>query len=403
VAVVHGNAGALAQEEIGMEVRTMEERWPWETDDHSRPVDPWVYQSVEESLKDHLPHVIKPLAVQGTVMGSSSPHQTGDIVCYDILKRAPLYDLTSHFSDIKPKAPVRGSHRHISAPTLFSLAGRGWETNDGRTFSFGTYDMLVVPPFTIHQHGGDEQTGCRIFVPQSRMFSLLGLTRREQIMFGEKPNFPQGTEPIRDERGKITGYRIKKGVLGIKEDIDVMLGADPKTETVFQARKEAGSWKEPVQNTYERYLELFHDEGHFCNTVKHVVVFDEEPWEWCKQGRLKWFTHPEMKSAARRLWLYMQEIPAGSRSGRHRHIAEEQLLVINGRGYDLHDGKRWNWEKGDLINVPSMTDHQHFNADPEEPALLLSSMPSVCTDLGLGGIEQIEDAPEYVRSGATGE
>ena len=100
----------------------MEERWPWETDDHLRPVDPWVYQTIEESLKDQLPHVIKPLPVQGTVMGSSSPHQTGDIVCYDILKRAPLYDLTSHFSDIKPKAPVRGSHRHISAPTL--LPGR---------------------------------------------------------------------------------------------------------------------------------------------------------------------------------------------------------------------------------------------------------------------------------------
>ena len=35
-------------------------------------------------------------------MGGGSPHQTGDIVCYDILKRAPLYDLTSHFSDIHP-------------------------------------------------------------------------------------------------------------------------------------------------------------------------------------------------------------------------------------------------------------------------------------------------------------
>jgi hypothetical protein len=25
-------------------------------------------------------------------------------------------------------------------------------------------------------------------------------------------------------------------------------------------------------------------------------------------------------------------------------------------------------------------------------------MPSVCTDLGLGGIEQLEDAPEYMDS-----
>jgi len=28
-------------------------------------------------------------------------------------------------------------------------------------------------------------------------------------------------------------------------------------------------------------------------------------------------------------------------------------------------------------------------------------MPSVCTDLGLGGIEQLEDAPEYADSEST--
>jgi mannose-6-phosphate isomerase-like protein (cupin superfamily) len=379
----------------------MDERWPWEAEESLEPSDPLAHQRLEESFKEQLPRVIKLLPVQGTVMGSSSPHQTGDIVCYDILKRAPLYDLTSHFSDIHPHAPVRGAHRHISAPTLFCLSGRGWEINDGKTYWFSTYDMLVVPPFTIHQHGGDEEVGCEIFVPQSRMFSVLGLTKREQIKFGEKPTFPQGTEPLHDEQGKLIGYRIKKGVLGIKEDIDVMLGADQKTEAVFRARKEVNPWAGAVENTYDRYLKMFHDEGSFCIAVTHVVCFEEQPWEWCRQGRLKWFTHPEMESAARRVWLYMQEISLGSRSGKHRHMAEEQILVISGRGYDIHDGKRWDWERGDLINIPSMTEHQHFNADPQQPVLLLSSMPSVCTDLGLGGIEQLEDSPDFFDSERT--
>ena len=91
----------------------------------------------------------------------------------------------------------------------------------------------------------------------------------------------------------------------------------------------------------------------------------------------------------------MQEIPHGSRSGKHRHMTEEQVLVIEGRGYDVHDGKRWNWERGDLISIPAMEEHQHFNADENSPVLLLSSMPSVGVGLGLGGIEQLEDAPEY--------
>jgi quercetin dioxygenase-like cupin family protein len=373
----------------------MDERWPWEAEESLQPGDPLAHQRHEELSKEQMPRVVKLLPVQGTVMGSSSPHQTGDIVCYDILKRAPVYDLTSHFSDIQPKAPARGAHRHISAPTLFCLSGRGWEINDGKTYSFGTYDMLVVPPFTIHQHGGDDEAGCQIFVPQSRLFSLLGLTKREQIKFGDNPTFPQGTEPLRDGQGKLIGYRIKKGVLGIKEDIDVMLGADQKTETVFRARKEASPWEGPVENTYNRYLKLFHDESVFCNTVTHVIAYEAQPWEWCRQGRLKWFTHPEINSAARRVWLYMQEIPPGSRSGKHRHVTEEQVLVIEGRGYDVHDGKRWDWERGDLISIPAMVEHQHFNTDQNSHVFLLSSMPSVGVALGLGGIEQLEDAPEY--------
>jgi gentisate 1,2-dioxygenase len=95
------------------------------------------------------------------------------------------------------------------------------------------------------------------------------------------------------------------------------------------------------------------------------------------------------------VWLYMQEIPPGSRSGRHRHMTEEQVLVIAGRGYDIHDGTRWEWERGDLVSIPAMAEHQHFNTDAKNPVLLLSSMPSIGVALGVGGIEQLEDAPEF--------
>ena len=110
----------------------MEERWPWEAEESLEAPDPFAHQRHEDSIKEQLPRVVKLFPVQGTVMGSSSPHQTGDIVCYDILKRAPVYDLTSHYSDIQPKAAARGAHRHISVPTLFCLSGRGWEINDGK-------------------------------------------------------------------------------------------------------------------------------------------------------------------------------------------------------------------------------------------------------------------------------
>ena len=368
--------------------------WNQERSTHSDFLKRFVFQNQEEALARSLPHVIKPFPPKKGVSGTSSPHQTGDLVCYDLLIRAPLYNLTSHFSSIQPTAPVRGAHRHISAPTLFCLSGKGWEWNDGRTYHFETYDLLVVPPYTTHQHGCDKNIGCEIYVPKTRMPHALGLGGRDQIKFSEKPTFPEGTDPIHDKQGKLVGYRIKKGVLGITRDIEVYLGGEPNKEACFKARRDTGPWCESVEDTYDRYRKLLHDEVLFCKTVTHVIRYEEQPWEWTRQGRLKWFVHPGIANSARRLWLYMQEIPAGGRSGKHRHAAEEQVFVIQGRGYDIHDGERWNWEKGELVAIPSMADHQHFNSDDRQPALLLSSMPSLYTDLGLGGIEQLEDAPE---------
>ena len=50
---------------------------------------------------------------------------------------------------------------------------------------------------------------------------------------------------------------------------------------------------------------------------------------------------------------------------------------------------------GDLVSIPAMAEHQHFNADPNHPVSFLSSMPSVGVGLGLGGIEQLADVLEY--------
>ena len=113
-----------------------------------------------------------------------------------------------------------------------------------------------------------------------------------------------------------------------------------------------------------------------------------------RQGKIKWMVDPDTETATKDKWIYFQEIEAGSRSGQHRHVAEELILVLEGRGYDIHDGERWNWEQGDLICIPPMTTHQHFSLG-DRPALLFSAAPSVYEHLGVGGIEQFEDAPEY--------
>lgn len=145
---------------------------------------------------------------------------------------------------------------------------------------------------------------------------------------------------------------------------------------------------------------------------KKIVRPEEMPWEMARQGLLKHLINEGMNTRMETVDAYMQIVPPGSRSGKHRHLAEECLYVLEGRGYDMHQDcdveitdtyhwkpqdeiQRFDYEAGDVIYVPPNTIHQHFNADPDRPLRLISCINRIFKQCGLNDLEQIEDAPEY--------
>jgi quercetin dioxygenase-like cupin family protein len=146
---------------------------------------------------------------------------------------------------------------------------------------------------------------------------------------------------------------------------------------------------------------------------KKIVHPEDMPWELSPQGLLKHLLNEGMNTRMETVDAYMLIIPPGSRSGRHRHLAEECLYVLEGRGYDLHQDcdveitdtyhwkpqdevKRYEWEAGDVIYVPPNTIQQHFNADAERPVRLISVINRIYKAYGLNDLEQLDNAPEYV-------
>jgi quercetin dioxygenase-like cupin family protein len=145
---------------------------------------------------------------------------------------------------------------------------------------------------------------------------------------------------------------------------------------------------------------------------KKIVTPEDMPWEMSRQGLLKHLLNEQMNTRMETVDAYMQIIPPGSKSGKHRHLAEECVYVLEGRGYDLHQDcdvtisdtyvwtpspeiKRFEWEAGDVIYIPPNTIHQHFNADPKQPVRLISAINRIFKKCGLNDLEQLEDAPEY--------
>jgi len=177
---------------------------------------------------------------------------------------------------------------------------------------------------------------------------------------------------------------------------------------------ETSSWLEGKSNErlYQRLLDDSQDAPSRNARRKKVVRPHEMPWEMSRQGILKHLINESMNTRMETVDAYMQIIPPGSRSGRHRHLAEECVYVIEGKGYDLHEDcdveitdvfewkptgeiKRFEWEAGDVIYLPPNTIHQHFNADPKNPARLISSTNRIFKQIGLNTLDQLEDAPEF--------
>ncbi len=180
---------------------------------------------------------------------------------------------------------------------------------------------------------------------------------------------------------------------------------------------ESKAWRRgTLQADYFRRLMQDATERPARNTKrKRIVTPEEMPWELSPHGLLKHIINDAMGTMAETIDIYMQVIPPGSRSGRHRHFAEEAFYIAEGSGYDLHwdcdveadeQGWRWivpdepqrfEWKAGDVVYIPPATMHQHFNGEGGRPARIISATNRVYKWSGLNNLEQLENAPEYDR------
>jgi quercetin dioxygenase-like cupin family protein len=66
--------------------------------------------------------------------------------------------------------------------------------------------------------------------------------------------------------------------------------------------------------------------------------------------------------------------PLGRNDG-HGHQNEALFYVLEGHGYETHDGKNYEWEAGDAVAVHNDCVHWHNNPDPEQRAICMVFKP----------------------------
>jgi quercetin dioxygenase-like cupin family protein len=142
-----------------------------------------------------------------------------------------------------------------------------------------------------------------------------------------------------------------------------------------------------------------------------LVRAEDQQWEDSVHGLLKHLTNGAMNTAEFALNVYQQVIEPGGFSGKHRHLSEEVVFILEGSGYDLHwdpvfsadehydwdwqtTPNRFEWTAGDFVYVPPNAIHQHFAGESSRVRLISATSQVVKTLMGTDGLVQLEKGSE---------
>lgn len=160
----------------------------------------------------------------------------------------------------------------------------------------------------------------------------------------------------------------------------------------------------PALSSYELAIKLGRENAERNLMGRIVCKFAECPQTLTRQGRLRTYLGLSIKDTPLQDWVvFTHEVR--TMSGKHRHQGGLVIYVIDGTGYSVVDGERISWEKGDLVLLPLReggVEHQHFNTNPEKPALWMAFIHRGVQDYVASEMTQTEVSPEYKAAEESG-
>jgi quercetin dioxygenase-like cupin family protein len=263
-----------------------------------------------------------------------------------------------HFVEI-PAGKSNHGHGHQNEAIFYILQGKGYEIHDDKKYEWEAGDLAVVHTDSVHRHFNDgDETAKALVMKAKSTWMYFGLIQQGR------------SAPVDDEER-------------------------------FGPREEWGRiWTDGVEQR------------------KKVVKSTDGVWETTRDGRIRVLCSkdtPDVRVFS--VDVYEQEIPPGSKSAKHWHMADEVAYVISGEGESL----QWEVEAeiaeryyariakeptthaffaDDTVYVPQNHVHQYVNTG-DEPLRILVCQNRLIKFLGYDKVEYLEDAPEFSGSERT--
>jgi mannose-6-phosphate isomerase-like protein (cupin superfamily) len=78
----------------------------------------------------------------------------------------------------------------------------------------------------------------------------------------------------------------------------------------------------------------------------------------------------------------------------HRHLIDAVIYIVEGTGYSIIDGVRYDWTSGDFMCVPTFAWHRHVNLTDQPVTYVASTSTPYSQSIGVS-IHEDERYPEY--------
>lgn len=164
-------------------------------------------------------------------------------------------------------------------------------------------------------------------------------------------------------------------------------------EKLAQKEKEAEAKQEQV---YEIMMREVKERNERLAKGRKVVKGKSIPFQMNRQGIIRHYLSDSIKDTALDKWaIFVHEVR--THSGRHKHPGGLNIFVLDGKGYTVIDGVRFDWGTGDLICLPIKSggvEHQHFNLE-DKPSRWLALINNHIIEMLGRFMEQKETSPYW--------
>lgn len=249
---------------------------------------------------------------------------------------------------------VAPSHRHSQAAIRFILEGEGAYTSvNGERIYMERGDCILTPSWTWHDHGHE------------------------------------GTEPVIWMDGLDVG--LVKSLTGsffepYAEDVYPLTKPDN-----FSMKQYASGLYRPVSDRNRKGYpspQLAYKWRQVKEVLEQISEHDPDPFDGYAVDYINPLTGG---SADFRMGITMQKLTPGMHTKAHRHVHSVVYHVLEGKGYTVINGVKFEWEKGDFLILPPWSWHEHANTGTEAAYLFSFNDLPVMQMLNM---EQVEEYKE---------